>query len=118
MRGPNAADLRMGWREFLAMTEKSSYAGKPFRPSNGTGGDIFRSHWCDECEKDRYESKPCKIFTKTLIYDATDKEYPKEWTYDDDGAPQCTAFVLKGTIPRKRSSRIRDKRQQGLGLGQ
>jgi hypothetical protein len=94
----------------------SPYAGKPFRPSNGTGGDIFRAHWCDECEKDRYESKPCRIFTRTLIFGIGDKEYPKEWTYDDDGAPQCTAFVARGSVVRKRSVGIRDKRQQALPI--
>ena len=98
------------------MSEKSPYAGKPFRPSNGTGGDIFRSYWCDQCEKDRYESKPCRIFTKTLIYSTDDKQYPKEWTYDDNGDPQCAAFVARNSAIRKRSSRIRDKRQEGLAI--
>lgn len=95
---------------------KSPYAGKPFRPSNGTGGDIFRSYWCDECEKDRYESKPCGIFTRSLIFSVDEKQYPKEWNYDDDGNPQCTAFVTKGSVQRKRSARIKDKRQEGLAL--
>lgn len=87
-----------------------------FRPSNGTGGDIFRHNWCDRCEKDRYESKPCGIFSRTLVYDITDKQYPKQWIYDDDGVPMCTAFVALGTVARERSphATIRDKRQLGL----
>lgn len=98
------------------MSGKSPYAGQPFRPSNGTGGDIFRSHWCDECEKDRYESKPCRIFTRTLILDIGDAGYPKEWRYDDHGAPECTAFVARNSVKRVRSARIKDKRQEGMDL--
>jgi hypothetical protein len=91
-----------------------------WRPSNGTGGDIFRSMFCDKCEKDRYDSKPCRIFSLTMIHDVGDKHYPKEWVCDDDGwsNPRCTAYVLKGTVPRKPSAggMVRDKRQIKLPL--
>lgn len=93
-----------------------------WRPSNGTGGDIFRSMFCDKCEKDRYESKPCGIFTRTLIYDVDDPKYPAEWICNTgvpwrEENPRCTAFVAKGSVPRKRSpGLVRDKRQEGFAL--
>lgn len=88
-------------------------AGKaiPWRPSNGTGGDIFRADWCDKCHREQGNRK-CKIFTKTLIYDINDPEYPKEWIDDDDG-PRCTAFE-KPHNTRHRT--IKDKRQVALDI--
>jgi hypothetical protein len=32
-----------------------------------------------------------------MLYDVEDKEYPSEWTYDDNGYPMCTAFRERGT---------------------
>lgn len=89
---------------------------KLFRPSNATGGDIFCAEFCDRCEKDRRRDRPCKILTRTLIYSVDDPEYPREWIYGEDGSPLCMAFVLRGSVPRKRGSRIRDKRQGYLSI--
>lgn len=89
---------------------------KLFRPSNGTGGDIFCAEFCDRCEKDRRQDRPCKILTRTLIYSVDEPEYPQEWIYGEDGSPLCTAFVLRGSVPRKRGSRIGDKRQGDLSI--
>ena len=73
-------------------------AGKPYRPSNGTEGDMFMAEWCEHCEhdsrwRDDPESAGCPILCDTMIYHTRDPEYPKEWIYDQEGRPSCTAFT-------------------------
>jgi len=63
-----------------------------YRPSNGTEGEAFMSVWCQCCVKDS-EASPCPIIFKAMTYNIDDDEYPDEWTYNDDGAPICTAFA-------------------------
>ena len=68
---------------------------EPYRPSNGTEGEIFRDRWCDRCEKDVHGD--CQIYVRTLVYDTADAKYPVEWRRpaDDDSWPgraECTAF--------------------------
>jgi len=29
---------------------------------------------------------------QNYVHDVKDKEYPEEWTYDDNGSPTCTAW--------------------------
>ena len=54
------------------------------------GDDFF------ECD----DSELCTIIADTMCYDIEDEKYPKEWTYDKDGHPCCTAFVHAGdSIP-------------------
>lgn len=68
---------------------------KKYRPSNGTEGSIFYDKYCANCihENDIPPNrKNCNIFTKTLLYDVDDDDYPKEWCYVD-GKPTCTAWV-------------------------
>lgn len=84
-----------------------TFAGKPYRPSNGTEGDMFREDNCYKC-KHWVLDKPtdtygCKkwIYDNTLFYDIGDPEYPKEWKYDDEANPICTAFVSVDAPPRK-----------------
>lgn len=60
-----------------------------YRPSNGTEGDWFMSHWCDRCSRSHGS---CDILTATMAYDVTDPEYPREWREDERG-PLCTAFA-------------------------
>lgn len=68
-----------------------------YRPSNGSEGCDFESWFCDRCVKDRdwreNEDNPCEIHNNALVYDENDEDYPKEWIYDKDGNPTCTAFV-------------------------
>ena len=70
---------------------------KLYRPSNGTEGDYFMGKFCYQCIHDNPDynvSAPrCDIMTATMCYDINDKEYPKEWTYDDNNEPICTKFV-------------------------
>ena len=90
---------------------------KPYRPSNGTEGMMFREEWCNRCEHERlyreYEIRgyrgprpeSCSILDATLFLATDDPEYPKEWVYDPEamkrdgcltigeGGARCTAFV-------------------------
>ena len=69
-----------------------------YQPSNGTEGEYFMARFCDHCERDRAfretgGAEPgCIIAALTLIYDVDDPEYPREWVYDKNGEPTCTAF--------------------------
>ena len=67
-------------------------AGEPYRPSNGTEGEIFMADWCDVCSK----HKDCPILTATLCYEVSEPEYPRDfWVYDAGGRPKCKAFQRK-----------------------
>lgn len=74
----------------------SKYAGKPYRPSNGTEGVLFMSKFCYRCVHDleyaRTMENGCEILANTLVFDVDDKEYPKEWVRDSEGHPVCTKF--------------------------
>lgn len=67
----------------------------PYRPSNGTEGDIFMSEWCFQCANDSEES-PCRILGRVLGNSIGDPAYPSEWHYDADEIPVCSAFVENG----------------------
>jgi hypothetical protein len=69
-----------------------SKAGQPYRPSNGTEGMMFMERWCSKCSQDTEES-PCEILTSAMVFGITDKGYPREWAYDKEGRPFCTAFT-------------------------
>lgn len=75
-------------------------AGKPYRPSNGTEGEIFMSAWCNHCYfediHDPHSEMNCGIITLTHALDIGDEDYPKEWVFDESGKPKCTAFSLRG----------------------
>jgi hypothetical protein len=68
--------------------------GELFRPANGTMGDIFTSQFCDRCTKDLHapEGGGCPILLRSLVYMPDEEEYPREWRYDSEGHPECTAF--------------------------
>lgn len=50
--------------------------------------------WCFECERDKDES--CEILAATLRLSVDEPAYPAEWTFDEVGLPQCSAFVPLG----------------------
>lgn len=89
-------------------------AGKKYRPSNGTEGEIFFDAWCRQCQRDKSmregvdidecdDTERCDIIANTFAYDVEDAEYPVEWQYGKDGQPCCTAFVPAGeSIPTPR----------------
>lgn len=72
-----------------------------YRPANGTEGADFQEAFCCHCSRDaafrdsNYEdpSLGCKILADTFVYDVDDPNYPKQWIYDNDGSPCCTAFT-------------------------
>ncbi len=69
---------------------------KKYQPSNGTEGMGFMETFCDKClnqHPDPNSPKQCMIIMRTMLYNTRDKEYPEEWTYDENGKPICTAFV-------------------------
>lgn len=70
-----------------------SEAGKPYRPSNGTEGEMFMSRFCYRCQHDDDEEEPCPILTMTFAVGIEDADYPREWMYDQAGKPICSAFA-------------------------
>ena len=73
----------------------------PYRPSNGTEGQMFADRFCDRCKHDDAFQKGgdaedgCPIIAKTMSYYADDVQYPPEWISDDDCGlvnPRCTAY--------------------------
>ena len=71
-------------------------AGQPYRPSNGSEGEMFMAAFCDRCKLNADELDGCNILSDSFCYDVGDPEYPKEWTHDGRGRPTCTAFVPEG----------------------
>lgn len=83
-----------------------------FRPSNGTEGDAFVCAWCYDCQRSEHLQEiddggwapvGCHIVDLTMLHDVGDPEYPEEWSFDQAGLPQCTAYLPKGEpIPTPR----------------
>lgn len=72
---------------------------KLYRPSNGMEGEGFMAQFCDRCERrGNSEDGHCQIIGDTMAFDIDSPEYPREWTYDSDGDPTCTAFKLEGAV--------------------
>lgn len=73
------------------MNRYKDLAGKPYMPSNGTEGMMFCDEFCDQCihqHPDPGKSPQCDdILLQSLI-----GKQPKEWVYDSEGRPTCTAF--------------------------
>ena len=72
----------------------------PYRPSNGTEGELFMSQWCARCQRDRgsreADGDGCDIIAMTMAFNIRDPEYPKEWRQDGLSGPRCTAFLAEG----------------------
>lgn len=70
-------------------------AGESFQPSNGTDGMMFTDEFCCNCihqHPDPDHEKQCMILMRTLVYYTTDPQYPKEWRFNAEGWPVCTAW--------------------------
>lgn len=82
---------------------------RPYRPSNGTEGEIFVAEWCANCELANFDDPEncCTINLRAMMHRITDPEYPAEWQYSNGGVPQCTAFVCDGA-PEPRCDRTLD----------
>jgi hypothetical protein len=72
------------------MSYRIPEAAKPYRPSSGSEGEMFRAAFCDRCVHD--VNSDCGILLRTLVHLPDDEEYPKEWTHDAEGEPTCTKF--------------------------
>jgi len=68
--------------------DNPDYAGQPYRPSNGTEAMLFEERFCDCCSK----NPDCEIYLNAFLHDTHHRDYPKEWVYDGEGRPTCTAF--------------------------
>jgi len=69
---------------------------KKYQPSNGTEGMYFTDAHCMQClncDPDPNGAKQCKIWLNTMLHNVNDPGYPKEWIYDEDNKPTCTAWV-------------------------
>ena len=64
---------------------------KKYRPSNSSEGYGFIDYWCGKCALKG--ARVCSIVDETMFYQVDDPEYPKEWRYDENDRPVCTAFV-------------------------
>lgn len=86
-------------------------AGKPYRPSNGTEGDIFEEHFCNRCRRMRIDpnaANQCGIYLRMGAYEVDDKKYPKQVRYAPDGSgPECTSFRLRGSNQMERAAKLR-----------
>jgi len=68
-------------------------ANKPYRPANGSEGDMFQEIFCKKCVFDDYDNDLyCDILGNSMAFAVDDKEYPKEWVHDKNGYPICTKF--------------------------
>lgn len=83
-------------------------AGKPYRPGSGTEGIAFDDRWCAWCTRDKafrdagpdFDSVDgCQIIADTFAFEITDSRYPKEWIFDREGRPCCTAFTTDPNNP-------------------
>jgi hypothetical protein len=61
---------------------KAENGDRPYRPSNGTEGEIFMSRWCFKCIKE----SGCTILTGALA-----GKTPKQWRKGQAGS-RCTSF--------------------------
>lgn len=83
---------------------------KKFRPSNATQGDCFMSEFCFKCAKytDPDAVSQCDVLTRSMIYDENEKQYPRQWAYDENENPVCTSFKDRDEFNAER----RAKRKQ------
>ncbi|MEL6921116.1 MAG: hypothetical protein AAFO77_08825 [Pseudomonadota bacterium] len=74
---------------------RASGKHRPYRPSNGTEGDIFMAAWCERCARWNYDDPDavCMIQLRALAHSIDDPDYPEEWQYSDGGVPICSAFT-------------------------
>jgi hypothetical protein len=101
-----------------------SNAVRPYRPSNGTEGEIFMERWCATCQRDAdfqdgNDGAGCEIAARALAFDIGQPDYPAEWCETSEG-PLCTAWEKRlpkpPPKPREDHGIVHDHRQQDLPL--
>lgn len=80
-------------------TRLEACAGELYRPANGTEGDIWESILCEGCahyKPDKYGTD-CEsgLIMAAMAHYTNEDGYPKEWVYDSNGDPTCTAWVSR-----------------------
>lgn len=76
------------------------WSGDVFMPSNGTEGMIFTEAFCEHCLHEKFShtqehgDKQCDIMNRSIIhwYEPKHPQYPKEWVFNTEGWPICTAW--------------------------
>jgi hypothetical protein len=82
---------------FTADLAKKCIGQKLYRPSNGEEGELFKERWCYECAVwNTLEDADitCPILNATMWNGEDDPRYPPQWTFDKNGQPCCTEFIL------------------------
>ena len=67
-------------------------AGEPYLPSNGSEGIWFCDKFCDNCIH-QHPDPDNKLQCDDILLQSLIGNQPKEWIYDNEGKPTCTAFV-------------------------
>lgn len=73
-------------------------AGENYEPSNGTEGSYFIEKLCMNCIHEKFmhtqdhSHLKCDILSRSILHSSKESEYPKEWVYDENNKPTCTAF--------------------------
>lgn len=89
---------------------------RPYQPSNGTEGDIFMGKFCSNCSKhpiSRDAKNQCMILLKSFAYSISDKDYPKQWVQDNNGA-RCTSFISRDERNKARRSQLKNSTEPDL----
>ena len=60
-----------------------------FYPYSIVEEEFFTNLWCDNCQK----KADCSIIF--YAFQVSDPGHPKEWYYDSNGQPACSAFMEK-----------------------
>ena len=66
-----------------------------YQPSNASEGMSFENKFCYQCkhmDPNPEGKKHCENLCNTLVFSITDKEYPKEWCYNEADEPCCTKW--------------------------
>lgn len=59
---------------------------------------MFTESFCDRCIHEKWShtqndnDKKCDILSRSMVYDTIEEGYPKEWMFNDEGWPVCTAW--------------------------
>lgn len=98
----------------MANPEDYMAEGRPYRPSNGTEGEVFQSGWCNNCANDDVDTGDfCRILSNALM-----GEQPEEWVYQNR-QPTCTAFMPfdgRGPTPQQRCKHTPDFFAEAAGV--
>lgn len=104
------------------MSGKIVPAWEPYRPGNGTEGEMFQEQWCNRCARDAAfrNGKPehgCRILAATMAFEVDDPEYPREWIREANdsewpGTARCTAFVPAEELSNRAKRAWETRRKQ------